>query len=121
MRITGGSGPSLVLDGVGGDIGRAAFDVTAAGGRFSAHGTPGGGFAPVNPGDAAERGISVLGIDRVQLEPAEATRLTSLAFAEAASGRIKPVIGQTFSLEGAADAHRAIESRAVLGKTLLEV
>jgi len=121
VRITGGAGPSLVLDGVGGDIGRAAFDVTAAGGRFSAHGTPGGGFAPVNPGDAAERGISVLGIDRVQLEPAEATRLTSLAFAEAASGRIKPVIGQTFSLEGAADAHRAIESRAVLGKTLLEV
>jgi NADPH2:quinone reductase len=116
-RITGGAGPSLVLDGVGGDIGRAAFDVTADGGRFSAHGTPGGGFAPVAP----ERGIEVLGIDRVQLEPAEVTRLTSLALTEAASGRIKPVIGQTFSLEGAADAHRAIESRAVLGKTLLEV
>jgi NADPH2:quinone reductase len=120
-RITGGAGPSLVLDGVGGDIGRAAFDVTARGGRFSAHGTPGGGFAPINPGDASERGIEVLGIDRVQLEPAAATRLTSLALAEAASGRIKPVIGQTFSLDRAADAHRAVESRAVLGKTLLEV
>ena len=120
VQITGGAGPSLVLDGVGGDIGRAAFDVTAHGGRFSAHGTPSGGFAPISPGDASERGISVLGIDRVQLEPAEVTRLTSLALAEAASGRIKPVIGQTFSLERAADAHRAIESRVVLGKTLLE-
>lgn len=121
VRITGGAGPSLVLDGVGEDIGRAAFDVTAHGGRFSAHGTPGGGFAPISQRDASERGISVLGIDRVQLEPAEVTRLTSLALAEAASGRIKPVIGQTFSLDRAADAHRAIESRAVLGKTLLEV
>lgn len=120
VRITGGTGPSLVLDGIGGDIGRAAFDVTADGGRFSAHGTPGGGFAPVNPSDASERGIEVLGIDRVQLEPAEATRLTGLALTEAASGRIKPVIGQTFSLKSAADAHRAIESRAVVGKTLLE-
>jgi NADPH2:quinone reductase len=119
-RITGGAGPSLVLDGVGGDIGRAAFDVTAHGGRFSAHGTPGGGFAPVNRGGAAERGIEVLGIDRVQLEPAEVTRLTSLALSEAASGRMRPVVGQAFSLERAADAHQAIESRAVLGKTLLE-
>jgi NADPH:quinone reductase len=119
-RITGGAGPSLVLDGIGGDIGRAAFGVTAAGGRFSAHGAPGGGFAPVSPGDAAERGIEVLGIDRVQLEAAEAARLTGLALTEAASGRIRPVIGQAFPLERAADAHRAIESRAVLGKTLLE-
>jgi len=119
-RITGGTGPSLVLDGIGGDIGRAAFGVTADGGRFSAHGAPGGGFAPVSPGDAAKRGIEVLGIDRVQLVPAEAARLTSLALAEAASGRIKPVIGQAFSLDSAADAHRAIESRAVIGKTLLE-
>jgi hypothetical protein len=30
------------------------------------------------------------------------------------------VIGQAFSLDSAADAHRAIESRAVIGKTLLE-
>jgi NADPH:quinone reductase len=120
-RITGGAGPSLVLDGVGGDIGRAAFDVVADGGRFSAHGTPGGGFAPISPTDASERGISVLGIDRVQLDAAEVTRLTSLALSEAAAGRMRPVVGQAFSLDRAADAHRAIESRAVLGKTLLEV
>jgi NADPH2:quinone reductase len=120
VRISGGAGPSLVLDGIGGNVGRVAFSVTADGGRFSAHGAPGGGFAPVSPGEAAERGIEVLGIDRVQLGPAEATRLTSLALTEAASGRIKPAIGQVFPLDRAADAHRAIESRAVLGKTLLE-
>ncbi|MGH3295394.1 MAG: zinc-binding dehydrogenase [Trebonia sp.] len=32
---------------------------------------------------------------------------------------MQPVIGQTFPLDQAADAHTAIESRSVTGKTLL--
>lgn len=120
-KLTAGQGAEVVFDGIGGEIGHAAFGVTAAGGRYSAHGTPGGGFAPIDPGDATSRGITVLGIDRVQLDQAAVTRLTSLALSRAADGHIAPVIGQTFPLEGAADAHRSIESRAVIGKTLLEV
>jgi NADPH2:quinone reductase len=46
---------------------------------------------------------------------------TASALAEAASGRLRPVIGQRFPLERAAEAHAAIESRATVGKTLLEV
>ena len=38
-----------------------------------------------------------------------------------AEGLIRPVIGQTFPLEQAADAHRAIEARTVIGKTLLVI
>ncbi|MFB9838212.1 zinc-binding dehydrogenase, partial [Actinoallomurus acaciae] len=38
-----------------------------------------------------------------------------------AAGRLRPVIGQRFPLERAADAHAAIEARATVGKTLLEV
>jgi NADPH2:quinone reductase len=41
------------------------------------------------------------------------------ALTEAAAGRIRLVIGQTFPLECAADAHRAIEARDLVGKTLL--
>ncbi|WP_258861897.1 zinc-binding dehydrogenase [Marinitenerispora sediminis] len=41
--------------------------------------------------------------------------------AAAAAGRIRPVIGQTFPLARAVDAHAAIEARTVLGETLLEV
>ena len=40
---------------------------------------------------------------------------------EALAERIKPVIGQTFPLERAADAHRAVEARDVIGKTLLVI
>jgi NADPH2:quinone reductase len=37
-RETGGTGPDVILDGVGGQIGRDAFSIIATGGRFSAHG-----------------------------------------------------------------------------------
>jgi NADPH2:quinone reductase len=46
---------------------------------------------------------------------------TESALAEAAAGRLRPVIGQRFPLDRAADAHAAIQSRSTVGKTLLEV
>jgi NADPH2:quinone reductase len=39
--------------------------------------------------------------------------------AQAAQGRIRPVIGQEFALNRAGAAHAAIEARATTGKTLL--
>lgn len=117
----GGKGPDVVFDGVGGQIGRAAFEVTARGGRFSAHGAPSGAFAEIDPQEAERRGVTVRGIQHVQLAPADAKRLAERALSEAAGGRIRPVVGQTFPLERAVDAHAAIEGRGVLGKTLLLV
>jgi NADPH2:quinone reductase len=57
----------------------------------------------------------------VQFDPAEGTRLTGQALALAASGQLKPLLGQEYPLDRAADAHRAIESRTTVGKTLLKV
>jgi NADPH2:quinone reductase len=110
----------LVLDGVGGDTGLAAFRITADGGRFSAHGAPSGGFAPIDPAEAERRGITLRGIADLQFSPEDVRALAVRALAEAAAGRIRPVIGRTFPLTRAADAHAAIEGREVLGKTLLE-
>jgi NADPH:quinone reductase len=45
--------------------------------------------------------------------------LSNAALEEAAAGRLKPVIGQTFPVERADDAHAAIEARETIGKTLL--
>jgi len=118
-EATGGTGPDVVFDGVGGQIGRAAFEVTARGGRISAHGAPSGGFAEIDSQEAQRRGVTVSGIEQVQLAPADAKRLGERALS--AAGRIRPVIGQTFPLERAADAHAAIEARDVIGKTLLLV
>ncbi len=87
--------------------------------EFSAHGAPSGGFAAIAGHDAQQRAVTVRGIERVQFAPADARRLAERALSEAAAGHIKPVIGQTFALERAPDAHAAIEARTALGKTLL--
>jgi NADPH:quinone reductase len=121
VAASGGGGPQVVFDGVGGQLGAAAFGITADGGRFSAHGAPGGGFAPIDPAEAARRGITVRGIEQVQLQAGGRARLAAQALDDAAAGRITPVIGQTFPLGQASGAHRAIEGRRVTGKTLLEV
>jgi NADPH:quinone reductase len=118
---TDGVGPAVVFDGIGGEIGQSAFEVTARGGQFSAHGAPSGGFAQIDRPAAERREITLRGIEHVQFAPAEGKVLTERAMSEAAAGRIRPTIGQTFPLERAADAHRAIEARQVIGKTLLVI
>jgi NADPH2:quinone reductase len=96
----GGEGADVILDNVGGQVGEAAV-------------------AAIDPGEAKRRGVAVRGIADVQLTDIDLKRLTEQALTEAVAGRITPVIGQTFPLTRAADAHAAIEGRAVFGKTLL--
>ncbi|WP_406401721.1 zinc-binding dehydrogenase [Streptomyces uncialis] len=117
----GGTGADVVLDGVGGATGAAAFPLVANGGRFSAHGAPSGGFSEVDPDDAAARGIRLFGIADVQLPADERARLVARALEEVAKGALRPVIGATFPLDQAASAHRAIESRELLGKAVITV
>ncbi|GGL21117.1 NADPH:quinone reductase [Sphaerisporangium melleum] len=114
-----GAGPDVVFDGAGGQIGQAAFAIAARGARFSAHGAAGGGFSVIDPVEAGRRKITVRGIQEVQLDMAERNRLAERAMAEAAAGRLEPVVGRTFPLDRAAEAHAAIEARKVPGKTLL--
>lgn len=108
----GADGADVVLDNIGGRVGEAAFAVIAPGGRFSAHGTPSGEFAAIDPAAAERRGVTVVGIVDVQLGEADLKRLTEQALAEVAAGRIDPIVGQTFP-------HAAMEERSVFGKTLL--
>jgi NADPH2:quinone reductase len=114
---TGGRGPDLVFDGVGGQLGEQAFGIVAPGGRFCLHGGASGALTTVDPTRAGRHGVRVLDID--SLRGLDTRALAERALAEAAAGRLRPTIGQTFPLERAAAAHTAIEARAVLGKTLL--
>ncbi|WP_049557064.1 zinc-binding dehydrogenase [Nonomuraea sp. SBT364] len=118
-QVTGGAGPDVVFDGVGGTIGRAAFEVTAAGGRFSVHGASSGQMTEIDPALAHRRGVEVIGIEQLFGFGPKMRGWAEQVMSEAAAGRIRPIIGQTFPLERAADAHAAIESRSALGKTLL--
>jgi NADPH2:quinone reductase len=109
------TGPfDVVFDGVGGDVARAVFGAIAPGGRMLSYGLASGSWAPVTPEEAAARDVTLV---QAQRSADALRRYTERALA---SG-LKPVIGQRFPLERAADAHAAIESRATVGKTLLEV
>ena len=114
-----GAGADVILDNVGGDLGEASFALIADGGRFSGHGTPSGRFAQLDRAAASRRGITVTGIEAVQMSDSDLKRYTDQALLEAASGIIAPVIGQVFPLDQAGSAHAAIEGRDVFGKTLL--
>ena len=112
-----GGGVDVVFDGVGGTVGRAAFGLLRPGGRFCAYGLASGTFTAIADDDAASRGITVL--RGAPVTPQQMRELSVAALAQAAAGRLRPVIGQTFPLERAADAHAAIERRETIGKTLL--
>jgi NADPH2:quinone reductase len=118
-QLDGAGGVDVVFDGVGGAVGRAALDLLRDRGRFCAFGMASGAFVQIPDGEPARRDLTV--IRGAQLTPEQMRELTRAALAEAAAGRIRPVIGQTFPLERAADAHAAIQARATVGKTLLLV
>jgi NADPH2:quinone reductase len=109
----------VVFDGVGGHLGESAFGLLERGGRMVRFGMASGEWAKISDEAAAGRGVELIGLSR--LAPEETRALTEDALAEAAAGRLRPVIGQRFPLDRAADAHAAIESRATVGKTLLVI
>ncbi|MET1074006.1 MAG: zinc-binding dehydrogenase, partial [Umezawaea sp.] len=119
VREATGGGPDLVFDGVGGTIGRQAFEVTARGGRFSVHGASSGAATAIDDAEARRRGVTVIGIEQLFGFQAVSVDRATRALAEAAAGRLRPTVGRTFPLELASSAHAAMEAREVLGKTLL--
>ena len=119
LEAAGGTRPAAVLDGAGGAIGAAAFALVADGGRFSAHGSPSGSFAPIDQEEARRRRVQVGTIRDLQYGAGDRARLMKDVLGHLAERRIAPLIGQTFPLADAAKAHEAIEARRTVAKTLL--
>jgi NADPH2:quinone reductase len=109
----------IVLDGVGGEIATSAFSLLRPGGRYLPFGAAGGAFAPVDQDAARAREVAIVASGPPS--PAENRALAERALATAAAGRLRPLIGSRLSLAEAAEAHRAIEARETVGKTVLLV
>ncbi|MET9081208.1 zinc-binding dehydrogenase [Streptomyces sp. NPDC004237] len=112
---------TVVLDGVGGEVAREAVGLLGDGGRHLVFGWSAEGI-----GDG--RGHFVDGLSERVLGPAMLRRaggpdplrtLELRALAEAAHGRLRPAVTR-FPLAEAATAHRALETRATIGKVVLE-
>lgn len=107
----------VVFDGVGGSLGRAAFEQLRPGGRMLRFGMASGAFTDVSAKEATARGVTLISDPPPSRDQLRDTARHALALAAAA--RLRPTIGQIFRLDRAGDAHAAIESRQTLGKTLL--
>lgn len=113
--------PSLALDGVGGAIGRAAFELVAPGGRMVLFGYTSGEHMPLSAGDLFARGVVVgaaIG-PRMVGRPGGIHGLSQQAIAELAAGRLTPAVHPPFPLSQAGAAHRALSGRATTGKVVL--
>ena len=109
----------VVFDSVGGAVGHDAFGLLADGGRFVPFGMASGAFTEIPDDEVGRRGLTV---ERFTPRgPEELRALTRRALDAAASGWLRPLVGQTFPLARAAEAHAAIEGRTTVGKTLLVV
>lgn len=118
VAALGGLAPTVLLDGAGGTPGQEAFAVLGDGGRLVAYGAA-GGFLEPDPEEVRRRRLEVQGITGAQLAPDGIRRLTAEAVQRRRAGEWAPVIKQRYPLERAADAHRGLEDRSAIGKTLL--
>jgi Queuosine biosynthesis protein len=94
-----GAAVARVVDADIGEIGTATYGLLRPGGRFSAYGMASGAFTRF--AGKPRRGVTV----GRGLAPAP-ERMRAGALAQAAAGRLRPAIGQTFALERAAQAPR---------------
>ena len=120
--LTGGAGVPVVYDSIGKDTFPASLDCLAPRGLFVSFGNSSGPVAAFNLGLLAQKGS--LFATRPTLMGYAAKRADLLAmtdelFSMVAAGKVKADVRQTFPLAAAADAHRALESRATTGATLL--
>ena len=107
---------SVVLDGVGGEAGRAAMELLGIAGRHILFGWSAGHPTEITTADLMGRGLTVTAIGP-RLLP-HLRELATCALDEAAAGRLDPVV-QHFPLARAADAHASLEARATAGKVVL--
>ncbi len=114
-RLT--ASPTLVLDGVGGDVGRHLFRALAPGGRLVRYGWSGG---EVDYDDLHGAVLDVLGPAMLARRGGIAA-LEEEALGRAADGTRVPLVGTSFPLDRAADAHRALENGTSIGKVVLSV
>jgi NADPH:quinone reductase-like Zn-dependent oxidoreductase len=123
--VTGGLGPDVVLDVVGGDYIERNLQAVAVKGRIVQVGLMAGGGTSVNFGLLLPKRVSLIGTVLRARPIEEKIALTRRFAAEVLplfeNGGLRPVIDSRYGLERIADAHRHMESNANVGKILVDI
>ena len=120
--LTGGKGPDIVYDPVGGELAEPVFRSIAWRGRYLVVGFAGGGIPALPWNLALLKGAAVIGVfwgDFVKREPqANAAAMMQLA-QWYAQGKIKPALDRALPMSEIRQAYERMGSRQVMGKLLL--
>ena len=120
--LTGGKGPDVIYDPVGGDYAEPAFRSIAWRGRYLVVGFASGSIPSLPLNLTLLKGASIVGVfwgDFARREPkANAAMMTELANWYA-QGKIKPVIDRTMPMAELKAAYGHMGSRGVMGKLVM--
>ncbi|WP_158057187.1 quinone oxidoreductase family protein [Halorussus halophilus] len=119
---TDGEGVNLVLDGIGGDTFTKSLDALSHFGRVVAYGAASGEPGEVDTSRLLFENKSVIGFhlgDALGRDPQRVLAAVPELQEMLLSGELEIVVGETFALEDAAEAHAAIENRETTGKVVL--
>lgn len=121
-ELTGGKGVPVVYDSVGKATFEASLDCLARRGMLVGFGNSSGAPAPLDPLTLSRKGS--LFLTRPTLMDYTATRSELLESARSLfdvvlAGAVRVEVRRTWSLQEAAEAHRALESRRTVGSSIL--
>ena len=123
--LTGGNGPNLIIDMVGGDYIEKNYDAAAMDGRIVQIAFLGGPKATVNFAKLMTKRLVHTGSTLRPRSPADKAAMVSAIEAKVMplirAGKVKPLMDSTFPLPNAADAHRRMETSQHIGKIVLTV
>ncbi len=120
--LTGGKGPDVVYDPVGGDLAEPVFRSIAWRGRYLVIGFAGGGIPALPWNLALLKGADLVGVfwgDFVRREPAGFQRDMRQLAQWYAEGKVRPLVHQTLPMSDLHKAYAMMSGRQVIGKLVL--
>src|SRR5437764_8216282 len=122
-NATGGQGADIILEMVGGQIAEQSLQCLAPFGRMVIFGAASGQIAQFSGIQLMYKNQAIIGywLTHQLRHPDRIARATAELMQYLASGKLEIIVGQTFPLAQAAEAHRAISERKTMGKVVLTV
>lgn len=122
-QATGGKGPDIILEMVGGSIAEQSLQCLAPFGRMVIYGAASNQIAQFTGVQLMYKNQAIIGywLTAQLRRPDHIARAAMELMQYLISGKLEIVVGQTFPLAAAAEAHKAIAERKTTGKVVLLV
>jgi len=122
-KATDGKGPDVILEMVGGDIAEKSLQILAPFGRMVVYGAAGGQMVQFSGVQLMYKNQSVVGywLTAWMSRPDKTAEAAKALMQYLASDKLRIIVGHTFPLEKAVEAHKTIAERKTTGKVVLTV